>query len=232
MQSKQSYKYVLIIIIAMLLSACVKSDSYNKTSTNRKMIEYSYKKYLPEGKTSSISSKVKNYVGSDNCKECHENQYNSWSNYYMSRFIRLRKDIERIPFDWTESPSKIREKRDEIVLIVGGRRNVALVAKHWEVLPYQYIQQKRIWRNRSGWSGQDYRSRCGRCHLTGLDYTTLEFSELGIGCEACHRSGKRHIENPEKNHAYVPKGKEACERCHFQKTKHAMKFEFSGTFHW
>jgi hypothetical protein len=231
MKIKQLFRYALIVIMAMLFSSCVKSDRYNKTSTNQKMIEHSYKKYLPEGKTLGIFSKVKNYVGSENCKDCHEDQYNSWSNYYMSRFIRFRKDIERIPFDWTESPDKIREKRDEIVLIVGGRRNVALVAKHWEVLPYQYIGKHRIWKYRDTWTGQDYRSRCGPCHLTGIDSTTLEFSELGIGCEACHRAGKRHIENPEKNHAYVPKGKKARERCHFQGLKHSMRFKFSGTFH-
>ena len=135
----------------------------------------------------------------------------------MSRFIRFRKDIERLPFDWTESPDKVREMRDEIVLIVGGRRNVALVVKHWKVLPYQYIGKHRIWKHRDTWIGKDYRSKCGPCHLTGIDSNTLEFSELGIGCEACHRAGKRHCENPEKNHAYVPKGKEACKKCHFQK---------------
>jgi len=195
------------------------------------MIEYSYKKYLPKGKTSCISSKVKNYVGSENCKECHEKQYNSWSKRYMSRFVRLRKDIRRIPVDWMNTPSEIREKKDEIVIVVGGRRSVALVAKPWEVLPYQYLRHKKIWKYRSGWSSRDFRSHCGRCHLTGLDYTTLEFSELGIGCEACHRSGKHHVYNPEDNPIYVPKGKEACKRCHFQKTKHKMKFNFSGTFH-
>lgn len=232
MLSKHLYKYRLVIIIAILLSCCVKSESLKKTSTNQKMVEYSYKRYLPKGKTSLISTKVENYVGSENCKECHEEQYNSWSNYYMSRFVRPMKDIIRVPFDWMDSPSKIKENQDGIFLIVGGRHHMALVANHWEVLPYQYIRKRKIWKYRSGWNGQDYRSHCGRCHLTGLDDKTLEFSELGIGCEACHLSGKQHMENPEENHSYVPKGKEVCERCHFQKTKHAMKFNFSGTFHW
>ncbi len=233
MQNKQLFKYALIVVIVILLSDCVSHDNYNKTPTNPKMIEYSYKKYLLEGKTSCISSKVKNYVGSENCKACHEKQYKTWSRRYMSRFVRVRKDIRWMPFTWMGSPSEIKAKKDEIVLIVGGRNKVALVAKPWQVLPYQYsLKKPGRWKYRSGWDdGSDYRSHCGPCHLTGLDLGTLEFSELGVGCEACHGFGKRHCINPKVNHVYIPKGKEACERCHFQKTKHARKFKFSGISH-
>ena len=138
MHNKQLFKYALIVVITILLSDCVSHDNYNKIPTNPKMIEYSYKKYLLEGKTSSISSKVKNYVGSENCKACHEKQYKTWSRRYMSRFVRVRKDIRLMPFTWMGSPSEIKAKKDEIVLVVGGRYNVALVAKPWQVLPYQY----------------------------------------------------------------------------------------------
>ena len=142
MQNKQLFRYALIVVFTILLSDCVSYDNNKKTSTNPKMIEYSYKRYLHEGKASCISSKVKNYVGSENCKACHEKQYKTWSRRYMSRFVRLRKDIRGMPFPWMGSPSEIKAKKDEIHLVVGGRNKVALVAKPWQVLPYQYSLRK------------------------------------------------------------------------------------------
>jgi hypothetical protein len=67
--------------------------------------------------------------------------------------------------------------------------------------------------------------------LTGLDAATMEFSELGVGCEACHGPGKLHVTAAGASAIERPTGQTVCERCHFKRYKHTVKFKFSGDFH-
>lgn len=231
MLCKQLISYSVLAAISILFAGCGGQDNYTKPTASTIVTEYIFKSYFPKNKDSCVSLKVKNYVGSENCKVCHNNQYKTWKKYYMSHFVKLRKDIKRVPVDWYSSPTEIRNKKEGIVIVVNGKQTVAIVAKPWEVLPYQYVKGKENWRYRKRWTHSDYRYDCGGCHLTGLDKNTLEFSELGVGCEACHGPGKHHVDNPKLNHIFVPKGNEACKTCHFQGIKHSKRFNFSGIFH-
>ena len=194
---------------------------------------YIYNSFYPSDKATCDSAKVKGYAGTEKCKSCHSENYKTWSKYYMSRFVKLRKDIHYIP----NLPNRYSDKKSDVAVLVGGRQKVAVVIKPWEVVPYQYNKfggknSRNIgWKYRPEWESADYRSHCGRCHLTGLDIITLEFSDLGVGCEACHGPGKQHVDSSGKNSMYIPEGTIACAKCHFLKNKHMTKVRFSGTFH-
>lgn len=39
----------------------------------------------------------------------------------------------------------------------------------------------------------DWRKSCASCHVTGFDGDKLTWTELSVGCEACHGPGQRHV---------------------------------------
>ena len=178
---------------------------------------------------------IEDYIGSNACKECHQEKYDDWSGKYMSHFVRYRSDTsESIPGNWHNSPIK----KDDVFLIVGGRNKVAFADKNWKVFPYQYHIKKQKWTKRTGWINQDYRLGCGPCHTVGLNKKTKRFVEINVGCETCHAPGKNHAEFPGQKKVKVP-GKTdgqsvlfTCRKCHNERKKHARAIKyFNGVFH-
>ena len=191
------------------------------------------KQFRDEGIAAEAS--IGEYIGSDACSECHQGKYDDWSGKRMSNFSRYRGDTTKpLPFNLSNAPIS----GDEIFLIVGDKKKMAFVDKHWEVFPYQYHIGKQKWIKRNEWRNQDYRLRCGSCHTVGLNPKTRQFVELNIGCEVCHGPGRKHTENPAEEDVKVP-GKTdghdvlfTCRRCHNERRKHARPIQtFSGVFH-
>lgn len=175
------------------------------------------------------------YAGSASCAECHKERYEEWAGSLKARFVRLLKPGEKLPGDWNRSP--VREARDRVMLLDGVARKVTFVDTDWKVLPAEYKLRKGKWRMRPEWQGQDFRVRCGPCHLTGCDPSGLRYAELGVACEACHGPGKGHAESGDKADIVVPvRGSggvpDVCRRCHNDRNSHARPVtNFTGTFH-
>lgn len=69
---------------------------------------------------------------------------------------------------------------------------------------------------------------CAQCHTTGFrssgetrnaDGEVMpgnigSWNEVGVGCEACHGPGSRHIANPEEESLHIDREAEACGKCH------------------
>ena len=178
---------------------------------------------------------IKEYLGSNACSECHQGEYDHWSGTHMSNFVRYRADITKsLPINLSDAPIS----GEEIFLVVGDKKKMAFVDKHWQVFPYQYHIGTQLWIKRNEWRNQDYRLRCGSCHTVGLNPGTKKFVELNVGCEACHGPGRKHAGNPAENKMKVPgktDGHEVlftCRRCHNERKKHARPIrKFSGVFH-
>jgi len=175
------------------------------------------------------------YAGSARCAECHAEQYGQWSKTLKARFVRYRKDVGELPGDWAHSP--VGADKDDVFVVVGLNRKVAFVAADWRVLGAEYQLGRGAWKMRRGWNGADYRSRCGACHLTGCNPYEKRFSELGVGCEACHGPGKQHAESQDPAAINVP-GKDGqpvettCRLCHNGRNNHAEALTtFTGTYH-
>ena len=178
---------------------------------------------------------IEDYIGSNACKDCHQEKYDDWSGKHMSHFVRYRNDTSKaIPGNWHNSPIK----RDDVFLIVGGRNKVAFADKNWKVFSHQYHIKKQIWKKKTEWTNQDYRLGCGPCHTVGLNKKTKRFVEINVGCETCHAPGRNHAEFPGQKKMKVP-GKTdgqivlfTCRKCHNERRKHARAIKyFNGVFH-
>lgn len=156
------------------------------------------------------------YAGTASCAPCHGEKYDHWTTTVMSSFVRLRSEAAPLPGDWSSAPVD----SDAVGVVVGGRRKIAYVDSSWKVLPYEYRIDEGAWRARRTWRGRDYRERCGTCHLTGMNLLTLEFRELGVGCESCHGPGAMHVRNESGEDIAVPSAPTLCRRCHNERNNH------------
>jgi predicted CXXCH cytochrome family protein len=86
----------------------------------------------------------------------------------------------------------------------------------------------------------DWRRSCAYCHVTGYDQETMEYTEMGVGCEACHGPGSQHVLAPdiEKGEFIINTGKlprhlqaDVCGQCHNRGTSPDGKFNHPVNYH-
>lgn len=85
----------------------------------------------------------------------------------------------------------------------------------------------------AGWRGVDAAESCLGCHSTGYSVTRRAIAEAGVGCEACHGPGGRHVDsavgkcetvNPIK--LDLDRANMVCGQCHSQGTDKTGKYPF------
>lgn len=167
----------------------------------------------------TITSQPKAYVGSDTCKMCHLEHYDSWKMTLHSRMLQDAKknqdaiivpiDEKRIREDLAKLDKKLKvpadkiyvPKQEEILYTIGSQwKQRFLVEKDGQLLiaPTQYNADTDRWVN---YHEHDYEKRpwllkCGGCHATGVDLEKNTFVEPGVSCEACHGKGSWHAALP------------------------------------
>ena len=166
-----------------------------------------------------ILAKPKAYVGSDTCKMCHLEHYDSWKMTMHSRMTQNaqeNKDAIIIPID----EKKIREdlaklgkklkvpadeiyvpKIEEIKYTIGSQWKQRFIIEKDGTLyisPIQYNADTNRWVNyhEHDWDKRPWLLKCGGCHATGVDLEKKSFSELAVACEACHGKGSWHAALP------------------------------------
>ena len=98
------------------------------------------------------------------------------------------------------------------------------------ILPISWLVEAGKWDLNHYWPSTVYQERCMGCHVTGLRLVRkgrmlkTRFEELGVGCEACHGPGERHLKAPPEekaetivNPARIPNARIAsmvCGACH------------------
>lgn len=149
------------------------------------------------------------YVGSQKCQKCHQRVYKTWQRTLHSKMIRdVGKEPEAIIGDF-ETPSDIRTFGTEgIVYTIGNQwkqRYITQIDNELYILPAQYNLETGRWKpyHAKDWKERPWLKKCGACHVTGLDYDTRSFVEPGVGCEACHGPGSKHVD--EEDPLLVPK---------------------------
>ncbi len=167
----------------------------------------------------SVLAQDKTFVGSDTCKMCHLEHYDSWK---MTMHSRMTQDAQKnqdaiiIPIDEKKiraDLAKIEEKLkvpsdkiwipkiEEIKLTIGSQwKQRFIIEKDGDlyIAPIQYNADTDRWVN---YHEHDYLKRpwllkCGGCHATGVDLEKKTYAELAVSCEACHGRGSWHAALP------------------------------------
>ena len=167
----------------------------------------------------TVMSQPKTYVGSETCKKCHLEHYDSWKMTLHSRMLqdaqknedaivapidekKIREDLAKlgdklkVPADRIYIP-----KKEEILYTVGSQWKQRYLVKKDGVLyisPIQYNADTHRWvnYNEDKWDKKSWMTGCGGCHATGADISNNTFSEPAVGCEACHGKGSWHAAMP------------------------------------
>jgi hypothetical protein len=187
------------------------------------------------------------FVGSEACKKCHAEEFKSWKESFHARMVRPRKEgvLKDVVAKWASDgtspgPSKgnVTGKAfalDDVQYVIGSKWKQRFLVKNDETGGLQFLD-KQFNRNSGKWEpyGQknDWNTMCATCHTTGYRITKYdaaspkdqkqEWVELGIGCEACHGGGAKHVASKKKadvwNPANVPVKEQAlvCGRCHIR----------------
>ncbi|MBT3435467.1 MAG: hypothetical protein HOE85_01565 [Nitrospinaceae bacterium] len=76
------------------------------------------------------------------------------------------------------------------------QRYITKIDDELYILPAQYNLESGRWvpYHPNNWKERPWLKNCGGCHVTGLDYEKKTFSETGVGCEACHGPGDKHVD--------------------------------------
>ena len=167
----------------------------------------------------SILAQEKSFVGSDTCKMCHLEHYDSWKMTMHSRMLQDAKknedaiivpiDEKHIRDDLATLESKLKTpsneiyvpKKEEILYTIGGQWKQRYLVEKDNTLfisPIQYNADTHRWVNyhENDWDKRPWLLKCGGCHATGVDMEKNTFSEPGVSCEACHGKGSWHAALP------------------------------------
>lgn len=172
----------------------------------------------------AVNLAEQDYVGSDNCAECHEEIHDKWEKTLHARMMQ----------DPNENPDavlgdleqKLPFKAEDIKYTLGNhwtQRYLTEIDDEYYVLPRMWSIQQREWMPYSifSWKRKPWRVFCAGCHTTGYDHESETFVETSIGCEACHGPGSAHAEDPSLQGSIVNPSKLSkeralmvCEACH------------------
>ena len=167
----------------------------------------------------AVKAQPKAYVGSDTCKMCHLEHYDSWKMTQHSRMIQdaqENRDVivvpieeKRIRADLAKLSKKLKVPADkiyvpnveEILYTIGSQWKQRFIVRKDGTLfisPIQYNVETHRWVNyhEHDWNKRPWLLKCGGCHTTGVDLEKQTFNEPGVACEACHGKGSWHAALP------------------------------------
>ena len=167
----------------------------------------------------ALTSQPKGFVGSDTCKMCHLEHYDSWKMTMHSRMLqdakknedaiivpidekRIREDLAKLSHKLKVPADKIYvPQKDEILYTIGSQWKQRFLVNKDDTLfisPIQYNADTHRWVNyhEKDWDKRPWLLKCGGCHATGVDLEKNTFKEPGVACEACHGAGSWHAALP------------------------------------
>lgn len=195
-----------------------------------------------------IAGKKADFVGSQACSKCHAEEYRSWKESYHARMIRpveqgfLKDAVDKWDGDGVSTgPTKGNvtgkpfERSDVELVVGGGKWKQRYLVRNEDTGGLQFLD-KQYNRVSGKWEpyGQknDWNTQCATCHTTAYRITAYdaakpkaqkaEWAELGIGCEACHGPGAKHVKSRKKadiwNVAHQPVEQQSmlCGYCHIR----------------
>lgn len=177
------------------------------------------------------------FVGSEQCKTCHAQQFETWKNSNHSKMVRKKDDgilkavVEKWASDGT-NPGPTKSNGDgkprslsDVVYVVGSNWKQRFLVKNEATGGHSFLD-KQFNRMSGKWEGygnkNDWETNCATCHTTGFRLTSYDpakpqdqkytYVELSVGCEACHGPGAAHVKSANKKDIYSFAGKSVEQR--------------------
>ncbi len=166
------------------------------------------------------------YVGSDKCFECHQDEYNFWQSsghpWKLRKMEKARYAKLPLPQGWAwEDVSYVIGGANWKARFIDKNGYIITAAKDGSEAKTQYNLADGSWSFYHKGEKKPY--KCGPCHMTaykseghqdGLPGMIGTWAEDGIGCEECHGAGSAHIANPKGVKIPADTSAEACGKCH------------------
>jgi len=179
------------------------------------------------------------YVGSAQCKSCHESIYERWSHTLMANVVRDPKiHPEAITPDLKIPNPLVTFTADDIAFVYGSKwkqRYFKRVGDDYYPLPAQWDFTHKMWRPYKVAMGTDWWTAhypddnlkrptgplCDGCHSVNYDIKTKTVTEWNVGCERCHGAGSEHVKAPKGNilnpaRMDAKRANDTCIQCHSQ----------------
>lgn len=182
------------------------------------------------------------YVGSDKCIECHSRISMTFRNTLHSKVMQdAKKNPRAIQGDFITPNPLVDFKPEDVVLTHGIQWKQRYIDKDWHVRVAQWNFEAENWSpyNPDNWQKADWREKCGYCHVVGFDKEKLTWSELSVGCEACHGPAGNHLDAKAEdkmrtiiNPATLPfkAASDVCGQCHTRGKSPDKKWDFPVGF--
>ena len=181
------------------------------------------------------------YVGSQNCKKCHEQIYDRWQKTPMANVVRdpkLHPDAI-LPDLATNTVANAKFTKDDVAFVYGSiwkQRYFKKVGDDYFPEPAQWDITHKKWLPYFVKPGTDWWEpfyppdnmqrptgpTCDGCHSVDYNVKTKQVAEWNVGCEKCHGPGSEHAAHPTRSNILNPSrmdyvaSSDTCIQCHSQ----------------
>ena len=208
----------------------------------------SYIRHLPLNASMAASAQAPvaaapgHFVGSQSCKNCHEEVYNRWTKTRMANVVRDPKQHpEAIIPDFSKPDGLLTFTKEDVALVYGSnwkQRYFKKVGDDYFPFPAQWDVTHKMWRayhvpDTGDWWAPHYPDPgdnskrptgplCDGCHSVGFNIKDNSVAEWNVGCERCHGAGSNHAEHPTRENILNPSrmgyvdASDTCIQCHSQ----------------
>jgi predicted CXXCH cytochrome family protein len=179
------------------------------------------------------------YVGSVQCKSCHQAIYERWSRTLMANVVRDPKvHPEAIIPDLKAANPLVTFSVEDIAFVYGSKwkqRYFKKMGDDYYPLPAQWDVAHKVWRPYKVAMGTDWWTAyypddnmkrptgplCDGCHSVNYDIKTKTVTEWNVGCERCHGAGSEHVKASKANiinpaRLDAKRANDTCIQCHSQ----------------
>ena len=173
------------------------------------------------------------YTGSSACAQCHGSKNQQLAKSIHSMMIRPGAHLPGVIHGDLRKPNAPRlpvadDPTSDVHWVMGGwYKEESYIRTNWTgsniaytVTQFQWDPIKGTYANNQ--SLRDWLVKCAGCHTTGYDPATRTFSELNIGCEACHGPGGDHVDSEGGTPMVIDRSAEGCGHCHIRAESVAM----------
>lgn len=184
----------------------------------------------------AATKKDAKYIGSAQCATCHKSTH-------AALIAGHDKTAHRVAMvDATKNPAAILAKfdasspikKEDIKWVLGkGQSYQNYLDKDFKVLTGQWNTKDQKW---TVIPSVDGATQCVGCHVTNYNPDGKTWTELGVGCEACHGPGAAHADSMDPADIQTLKSLDAkklnmvCGQCHAVGTDPTGKYAFPTTF--